>query len=396
MPPTRLFGIRRGALRSDYDAVIIGGGCQGMALAYHLARDGLTNVAVLDKSYIGSGATGRNGSMVRDVFSSPEWVRFFKYSTQLWESISDELHYNVFFIQRGALMVAFGAETAERFRRCVAVQNELGVKSSFVDGHQVRELAPGLASTILGAIYGESAGLARHDALLWGYAVAADRLGVEIHGGTEATGITVRDGQVVGVRTTRGDIRTKRVINAAGGHGRAVGLMAGVDLPIENVSLEKLVTDAFKPVLFPNVVSVELRASIVQTSRGEFVTGSNAPSGMVGLRSTYEYLKSSARKMTYLYAPLAQTSIIRQWTGLLDVTPDHAPIVGDVPGLAGFYLDAGWGYYGFMGAPASGKLLSRWVLHGEKSPLLAPFTLGRFALGKLVPDTMTISVQEPA
>jgi sarcosine oxidase subunit beta len=332
--------------------------------------------------------------MVRDIFSSPEWIRFFKYSTDLWESISDELHYNVVFAQRGTLMVAFRPETMEMFRRCAALHHELGVRSRLVDGKQARELAPGIAAGVIGGVFGDSGGLARHDGLLWGYAVAADRLGVEIHGGTEATAITVRDGQVTGVRTTRGDIRTKRVINAAGGHGHAVGLMAGVDLPIENVSLEKVVTEGYKPALFPNIVSTELRASIVQTTKGEFVTGSNAPTDRVGLRSTYAYLKSSAIKMAYLYPALRQTSIVRQWTGLLDVTPDHAPIVGDVPGVAGLYLDAGWGYYGFMGAPGSGRLLSRWVLHGEKSPILQPFALERFALGKLVPDTMTISVHD--
>jgi len=384
----RLFGVRRLPLRDSYDAVIVGGGVQGLALAYHLAKEGYANVAVLDKSYLGSGASGRNSSMIRDVFATPEWARFFGLSLRLWESISDELDYNVMFTQRGTLMVAFREETLEFFRRAVIVHREMGVKSRYLDRYEVRQLAPEIGDGVQGGLLGLSGGMARHDGLVWGYAVAADRLGVEIHSFTEVTGIDVRDDEVVGVRTSRGPIRTRRVVHAAGGHGVEVGRMAGVELPIETLTLEKFVTEAVKPMLTPVLVSVELRCSIGQTSRGEFVMGSSETSGAVGLRSTYDFLKISARKLTRVYPPLARTTILRQWGGMIDVTPDHAPIVGEVDEVKGFFLNSGWGGYGFMAAPAAGKLLAPWFLRGERSAILEPFQLGRFKAGRLVPDAM--------
>lgn len=382
-----LLGLRRLALRDAYDAVIIGGGVQGLSLAYNLAKEGYTNVAVLDKAYLASGASGRNATMVRDSFATPEWIKFFHFSKQVWETISDELDCNVMFTPRGVLSVAEFDETLNSFRGAVNTHRKMGIESEVLDRKQVRDVVSGIGDHINGGLLSRG-GLARHDALVWGYAVAADRLGVEIHSETEVLEIDVRDNEIAGVRTNRGYIRTRRVVNAAGGLAAKVGRMAGADLPLKSETLEKFVTDSVKPVLNVMLQSSETRCALIQTSRGEIVGGSSETSGDIGLRSTYDYLKASARTVIRIFPAIAGLTVVRQWGGLLSVTPDHAALVGEVEEVKGLFVNVGWGGYGFMAAPGAGKLLAPWFLNGKRSEIIEPFDLGRYKTGKLIPETL--------
>ena len=382
------------SLRSEYQAVIVGGGCQGMALAYNLAREGFSDVAVFDRNYLGSGATGRNAGAVRNTYGSAAWIRFFDASTKLWSSLSDELHWEVMFSPRGHLLVALREETVDLFRECVARQNKFGVRSRLLDAKEVQEMEPALTPRTQGAIFEPSGGVVRHDAVLWAYAAAAAKLGVEIHSQTAVTGILTKGGRVVGVETSRGKVRTNRVVNAAGAHCDAVGRMVGVELPVNVQSFEKLVTESYKPTVHRVVVSRDTKVSLSQTARGEFVAGSTEVTGKVGLRSTYGFMKVSARKILELFPRFADVAVLRQWTGLIDMTPDHAPLLGEVPEVEGFFLNCGWGGHGLSAAPAAGKLLARWVLYGERSPLIEPFDVARLKSGRMASDSL-LTVREP-
>ena len=381
-------------LRPQYEAVIIGAGCQGAALAYHLAREGLRDIAVLDRSYLGSGATGRNAGSIRNTYGSAEWIRFFDASTRLWHGLADELGADVSFSPRGHLLLALRDDTLELFRRCVALQNSLGVHSRLIDGAEVRAMEPAITPAVRGAIFEPAGGMVKHDVALWAYAAAAHRRGVEIHSHTEVTGITVERGRVSAVQTSRGETRTARVIDAAGAHGAAVARMAGIELPVTVHSFEKLVTEAFPPTVHRVVVSRDTKVSLSQTARGEFVFGSTETSPPVGLRSTYDFAAASARKILEIFPGFADVGVLRQWTGLIDMTPDHAPLLGAVDQVEGFFLDCGWGGHGLTGAPAGGALLARLILHGERSPLIEPFDVGRVAAGRLVGDSL-LTVREP-
>ena len=381
-------------LRPQYEAVIVGAGCQGTALAYHLAKEGLHDIAVLDRSYLGSGATGRNAGSIRNTYGSAEWIRFFDASTRLWHGLADELGTDVTFSPRGHLLLALRDDTMELFRRCVALQNSLGVHSRLIDGAEVRAMEPAITPSVRGALFEPAGGMVRHDVALWAYAAAAQRRGVEIHSHTEVTGIAAERGRVTAVQTSKGQTRTARVIDAAGAHGAAVARMVGVTLPVTVQSFEKLVTEAFPPTVHRLVVSRDTKVSLSQTARGEFVAGSTETSPPVGLRSTYEFATRSARKILDIFPGFADVAVLRQWTGLIDMTPDHAPLLGPVPEVEGFFLDCGWGGHGLSGAPAAGALLARLILHGARSPLIEPFDVARLASGRLVGDSL-ITVREP-
>lgn len=390
-------------LRGPYDAVIVGAGGHGLALAYNLARRGMTHIAVFDKGYIGGGASGRNTTLIRSAFITREWIGFFQESVRLWERLSDELRYNVMFTQRGYLLLAYSDEKADLCREGVSLQNSLGVSTRLVDAKEVRAIAPCVnVQGLRIGLFQPTGGLARHDAVVWGYAAAAQRLGVEIHPFTEVTGIRVEGGEVKGVMTTKGEVGAPLVVNAAAGHSGGVARMAGVEIPVKTYPLEALVTEPLRPILYPVVVSLDTITYVSQTARGEFVAGAEVekipPS--YSIKSTFGFLEMAAERIVKLVPALAQASLLRQWAGLIDMTPDLSPLLGEVDEVKGFILDCGWGGYGFMAVPAGGKLLADFLIDGVKLPLLEPFALKRFKEEKTIIDKSLLILmpeeEEPA
>jgi sarcosine oxidase subunit beta len=375
-------------MKKNYDVVIIGGGAQGLSLAYNLARKGLSNVAVLDKSYPGSGASGRNGEMIRSAFASEEWIRFFDAGLAIWETLSQELDFNVMFNRRGYLVLASTSEELALCQSSLELQETFGLKTRLLDDIDVRKLVPALNPEMAaGGVLQPDAGFARHDALVWAYGRAARRMGVDIFSFTEVTGIGVEDGRIKNVTTTPGRIETPTVVNAAGGHAANIARMVGLQLPSNTYRLEMLVTEPLKPFLTPALASLNARGYMHQTTRGEFTGGTEVetmePSNSV--KSTLRLTRDMMKKFVRLFPGLAGVRLMRQWGGLVDMTADIAPVLGPVPAVNGFILDCGW-TYGFMGAPAAGKFLAEYILSEQMPAEIAPFGLERFETGKLVPD----------
>lgn len=380
-------------LRGSYDAVIIGAGVHGLGLAYNLAKRGMTHIAVFDKSYIGSGASGRNTTLIRSAFTAPEWITFFQESIRLWEGLSDELGFNVMFTQRGYLILALTDEKAELCRRAVPQQNKHGVPTRLVDARDIAAIAPCIDATeVRLGILQPTGGIARHDAVVWGYAAKAQKLGVEIHPFTEVTAIQVEDGEVKGVETGKGAVKTSLVVNAAGGHSPEVARLAGVEIPAKTYPLEAFVTEPLKPLLTPALICLETLTYLSQTARGEFVGGSevdNIPPSR-SIRSTFGFLELAAERVVQLIPALARAALLRQWAGIIDMTPDLGPLLGEVEGVKGFILDCGWGGYGFMASPAAGKLMADYLIDGIKPTQLAPFVPSRFKENKTIHEASLV------
>jgi len=385
-------GAATGALARTSDAVIVGSGIQGLALAYELAKRGFGRIAVLDAAYPGSGASGRNGEMIRSAFATDEWIRLFDDSLRRWQTLSQELDFNVLFTKAGYLVLASTEEAQRAFARNVELQRRHGLHVELLGPDEVRRLCPEMApDMIAGGILQRDAGFAHHDATVWAYAQAAARRGVEIHPYTTVTGLSVRGGSVSSVATSRGEISTGTVVNAAGGQAREIARMAGVDVPVETFRLEAMVTEPLTPFLRPAVSSPAIMGYCHQTTRGEFVGGTEpeVPTPNTSLRSTLDGARDMATKFVRLFPRLAGVSMMRHWSGLVTQTADVAPILGGAPGVEGLYLDCGW-VYGFVGAPAAAALMAELITAGATPPTLAPFGIERFATGRLIRETSLV------
>ena len=385
-----LFRVRRmwrprGELRPRYDVVIVGAGSHGLATAYYLARNhGITNVAVLDKSYIGSGAAGRNTTIIRSNYRTPEGAAFYKRSVELYEGLSIDLDFNLLFSQQGHLTLAHSDRAMITMTERAEVNQLLGIDSRVILPDEIARLCPELDLSqevtwpVLGALYHPSGGIIRHDAVVWGFARGADRAGIEIHPDTEVTGIERSGGRVTGVRTTRGDVACGTVINATAGWSTLVGDLAGVPLPITTHILQAFVTEPIKPFLDVIIVSSQMHVYISQTDRGEILIGAEIePYTTYRTTSTFPFLEYSARHTLELFPQLERLKVLRQWTGLCDLSPDYSPILG-VTELEGFLVSCGWGTYGFKAAPIVGTTLAELVAAGRTPDLIAPFALERF------------------
>ena len=385
-----LFRVRRmwrprGELRPRYDVVIVGAGSHGLATAYYLARNhGITNVAVLDKSYIGSGAAGRNTTIIRSNYRTPEGAAFYKRSVELYEGLSIDLDFNLLFSQQGHLTLAHSDRAMITMTERAEVNQLLGIDSRVVHPDEIARLCPELDLSqnvtwpVMGALYHPSGGIIRHDAVVWGFARGADRAGIEIHPDTEVTGIERSGGRVTGVRTTRGDVACGTVINATAGWSTLVGDLAGVPLPITTHILQAFVTEPIKPFLDVIIVSSQMHVYISQTDRGEILIGAEIePYTTYRTTSTFPFLEYSARHTLELFPQLERLKVLRQWTGLCDLSPDYSPILG-VTELEGFLVSCGWGTYGFKAAPIVGTTLAELVAAGRTPDLIAPFALERF------------------
>jgi sarcosine oxidase subunit beta len=390
---------RQQPLKDSYDVVIIGGGAHGLACAYYLAKHHhITNVAVLEKAYLGSGGSGRNTAIIRSNYLTPEGILFYDESVKLYEDMSAELDFNVMFSQRGHLTLAHTDASLRTMRWRAEVNQIQGVNSRVIYPDEIKKLVPFMDLSdhprypVQGALYHPPGGIIRHDAVVWGYAHGADKRGVHLHQKTEVTGIKVQNNRVVGVKTNRGSIKTGTVLNATAGWCSLIADMAGVKLPIETRPLQACVTEPLKPFLDVVIVSGTLHFYLSQSDRGELVMGAEVdPFTSYSMDSTLNFVEGLAAHVLELFPSLAKVRLMRQWAGLCDMTPDYSPIMGFTP-VEGFLVDVGWGTYGFKASPVSGKRMAELIATQRTPELIAPFSYDRFHRGKLVGEKGAASV----
>jgi sarcosine oxidase subunit beta len=389
---------RRPALKDSYDVVIVGGGAHGLATAYYLAQHGVTDVAVLEKSYIGSGAAGRNTTILRSNYKTPEGARFYDASVRLYEQLGAELGFNLLFSQCGHLTLAHSDRAMFVMANRAEVNRLNGIDSRLIAPEEVQELAPTMyvgpdtTYPIMGALYHPPGGIIRHDAVVWGYARGADEGGAEIHPCTEVTGMRREGNRVTAVETSRGTVKAGQVLNCTAGWSTLISDMAGVRLPITTHILQACVTEPVKPFLDVVIVSSQMHVYISQSDRGEFVMGSEIePWTTYRMNGTLNFLQDLTKHTLELFPQLEHARLLRAWAGLCDLSPDYSPILGRTE-VENFHVSAGWGTYGFKAAPIVGHQLAELVATGRTPELIAPFALERFHTDRLVSELAAAAV----
>ena len=383
--PVKRFLAARPELRPSYDVAIIGGGGHGLATAYYLAaKHGVRNVAVFDKGYIGGGNTGRNTAIIRSNYLTPEGVAFYEESMQLYRGLSEELDFNILYSERGHFTLAHSDAAMRTSRWRAEVNKHLGVDSELVGREELARLVPLLNMSdevrhpVLGALYHPPGAIARHDAVAWGYAGRAQELGVEIHQETEVTGIAVEGGRVTGLETSRGPIACGKALQAVAGLSGQVARLAGFTLPIRTVPLQACVSLPLKPFLDPIIVSGSLHVYISQSDRGELVMGgATDPYPRYQTSSTLDFMEGLMAHILELFPFMAEIPVLRQWAGMTDMTPDFAPVMGETP-VENYYIDSGWGTWGFKATPVCGRRMAELIATGRVPALIQPFHLDRF------------------
>jgi len=387
-------------LKPAYDVAIIGAGVHGLGIAYYLAsRHGVRNIAVLDRGYLGCGNSGRNTAIIRSNYRTPEGIPFYEESVQLYQQLSRELEWNLLFSQCGHLTLAH-TDSAIAGLRVRAENNQvLGVDSRVIDRDEIRRLVPAMDMSdrprlpVMAALYHPPGGIIRHDAVVWGYARACDKLGVEIHPYTEVTGVRVARGKAQSLETNRGPISAGTIVNATAGWASMVAKLAGVTLPIVSHPLQACVTEPLKPFLDKVIVSASLHVYVNQTDKGELVIGAEIdPYQSYSLKGTLPTLEQMASYTLELFPQLSGLRVLRQWAGICDMTPDYAPIIGVSREVDNYFVDVGWGTYGFKAAPAAAKNMAELIATGKTPKIIAAFSPARFYGGQLVGEKAAAAV----
>jgi sarcosine oxidase subunit beta len=377
-----------------YNVVIVGAGGHGLATAYYLAKQhGITNVAVLEKGWLGGGNTGRNTTIIRSNYLWDESAAIYDHALKLWEGLSQELNYNVMFSPRGVLMLAHTLHDIQVFKRHVHANRLNGIDNEWLMPEECKafcpplNIAPSMRYPVLGGALQRRGGVARHDAVAWGYARGADSFGVDIIQNCEVTAIRRNTaGAVDAVETTRGTIRAKKVGVAAAGHTSLIMAMAGVRMPLESFPLQALVSEPVKPVFPCVVMSNTIHAYISQSDKGELVIGAGTDvytsySQRGGLHVTTHTIEAICE----LFPMFRRMRMLRNWGGIVDVTPDRSPIIGKTP-VPGLYVNCGWGTGGFKATPGSGHVFAATIANDRPHPINAPFSLERFREGVLIDE----------
>ena len=378
-------------LKDRYQVVIIGGGVHGLSTAYYLTKLGVKDIAVLEKGYLGGGASARTTAIIRANYLTAEGIPFFNESLKLYEGLAKELNFNILFNQMGRLDLGHTDAAVYGLRMRTEFNRLLGVDSRMIAPKEIKDLVPpidlrvGKPFPILGALYHPPCGVVRHDAVVWGFARGASNGGAELHPFTEVIGIDRTNGRVSGVETTSGFVQADTVLSATAGWSSAIAAMVDLDLPLTTHPLEVMVTEPLKPFLHKTISSANIHAYVYQTDRGEVVIGGGVnPYQSYSQRSSLRPIEELAAHTLEMFPCMGQVKVLRQWSGLCDMTPDYAPIMGAVPGMDGFVLSCGWGSWGFKAAPAAGKRIAELISTGETPDLIKPFALSRFRTGRLV------------
>lgn len=386
--------------KAAYDAIIVGAGGHGLATAYYMAKEhGMRNIAVLEKGWLGGGNTGRNTTIVRSNYLWEESEGIYEHAMKLWEGLSHELNYNVMYSPRGVMMLAHNIHDEQVFKRHVHANRLAGIDNEWLTADQAKEFCPllnierNIRHPVIGASLQRRGGTARHDAVAWGYARGADRLGVDIIQNCEVTGIR-RDasGAVSGVETAKGFIATKRVGVVAAGNTSVIMGMAGVRMPLESYPLQALVSEPVKPMMSCVVMSNTVHAYMSQSDKGELVIGAGTDaytsySQTGGLHIATHTLDAICE----LFPAVRRLRMLRNWGGIVDVTPDRSPIIGKTP-VPGLFVNCGWGTGGFKATPGSGHVFADLVARGEPNAIAAPFTIDRFRTGRLIDEAAAAAV----
>ena len=379
--------------KAEYDVVIVGGGGHGLATAYYLAKEhGITNVAVLEKGWLGGGNTGRNTTIIRSNYLWDESAHLYEHSLKLYEGLSQDLNYNIMLSQRGVLNLAHNQHDLRELARRISANRLNGIDSEFLTPAEIKRMVPLLDVSpntrypVLGASLQRRGGVARHDAIAWGYARAADARGVDVIQQCEVTGILRDGGQVTGVETSRGTIKAKKVALAVAGHTSMLAQMADVRLPITSHPLQAMVSEPVKPALDQVVMSAAVHGYISQSDRGEMVMGAGIDT-LTGYtqRGSLPVVEELQRAIVVLFPSFSRLRLMRQWGGIVDTCPDASPIISKTP-VGGLYVNGGWGTGGFKATPGSCWVYAHTIARDEAHELNAPFALERFTTGALIDE----------
>ena len=381
-------------LKPSYDVVIIGGGVQGLSTAYYLAaRHGIKNVAVVERAYIGAGGSGRNTQVVRSNYNTPETIPFYKESLRMYRTLSQELDFNLMFSNQGEIDLVHSDDSWRVENDKCLLNQSLGVDTHMLTPREILEVCPhidlsgGGKLPIIGASYHPPCAFVRHDAVVWGYAAAAARLGVAIHEQTTVTGVRVDAGGTCrGVVTDRGPIAAGAVLSAVAGWSSQIAALAGLRLPLVTQPLQAFVTEPYRPLINGLVSSFDALVYISQSQRGELLAGAEVlPYNTYSLRPGFDFIAECAARAILFLPLMAKARLMRQWTGLCDMTPDSSPILGESE-VERFFLSAGMGTWGFKTAPVAGRSMAEHIATGRVPAVMLPFLPGRFRSDRMVPD----------
>ena len=380
--------------KKKYDVIIVGGGGHGLATAYYLAKEfGVTNVAVIEKGFLGGGNTARNTTIVRSNYLWDEAAHLYEHAMKLWEGLSQDLNYNVMFSQRGCLNLGHTLQDMRDIERRVNANRLNGIDGEVLDAKQVQEIVPVLDCSdrarypVMGASWQPRAGVARHDAVAWGFARGADAHGVDLIQQTEVEDLIIEDGTVVGVRTARyGEIRADRVGCVVAGNSSVLAKMAGFELPLESHPLQALVSEPIKPILDTVVMSNQVHGYASQSDKGDLVIGAGIDGyNGYGQRGSYSTIEHTIQAIVEMFPVFSRVRMNRQWGGIVDTCPDACPIISETP-VKNLFFNCGWGTGGFKATPGSGHVFAASLAKGEMHPLAKPFSMFRFHNGALVDE----------